>query len=129
MRRRVHRTVAILATVCGFTLYLTDASTAAAAARPAGILATLVNKTGTTITVTSGVGRGQQHHRWADRQQHQGHRRTVRRLHSKGPGNDTISRLAGKYTINGNAGNDTLDGGLGFDTCNRDTGDPAVNCP
>ncbi|MER5397435.1 hypothetical protein [Streptomyces sp. NPDC002599] len=60
---------------------------------------------------------------------HQGHRRTVRRPHSKGPGNDTISRLAGNYTINGNAGNDTLDGGLGFDTCNRGAGDPAVNCP
>ncbi|WRZ94615.1 DDE-type integrase/transposase/recombinase [Streptomyces sp. NBC_01007] len=58
LRRRVHRTVALLATVCGFTLYLTDASTAAAAARSAGILATLVNRTGTTITVTSGVGRG-----------------------------------------------------------------------
>ncbi|MFI5685404.1 calcium-binding protein [Streptomyces sp. NPDC051636] len=59
MRRSVHRTVALLATVCGFVLYFTDASAAAPAARPAGILATtLVNKTGTTITVTAGVGRG-----------------------------------------------------------------------
>ncbi|MFI0961531.1 hypothetical protein ACH4S8_09025 [Streptomyces sp. NPDC021080] len=50
-------------------------------------------------------------------------------MHSKGPGNDTISRLAGNDTMNGNAGNDTLDGGLGFDVCTPDTGGPAVNCP
>lgn len=58
MRRGHFRTVALLAT-CGSILCLTGGAGAAFAAPSPGILATtLVNKTGTTITVVAGVGRG-----------------------------------------------------------------------
>ncbi|MFF8353548.1 calcium-binding protein [Streptomyces chartreusis] len=58
MKRTHHRTVALLATVCGFTLCLTGVTRAAGAPAPHFLATTLVNKTGTTITVTAGVGRG-----------------------------------------------------------------------
>lgn len=59
MRRRHSRTTAaVLATVCAISC-LTGMAAASAAPPPAENLAsTLVNKTGTTITVVAGVGRG-----------------------------------------------------------------------
>ncbi|WP_051804068.1 MULTISPECIES: calcium-binding protein [unclassified Streptomyces] len=58
MKRTHHRTGALLATVCGFTLCLPGVAHAANAPTPHLFATTLVNKTGTTITVTAGVGRG-----------------------------------------------------------------------
>ncbi|MFC5218816.1 calcium-binding protein [Streptomyces coerulescens] len=58
MKRTYHRTAAVLATVCGSTLCLTGGALAAGAPTPHILATTLVNKTGTTITVTAGVGRG-----------------------------------------------------------------------
>jgi Ca2+-binding RTX toxin-like protein len=58
MKGTYHRTVALLATACGFTLCLTGTAGAAGAPTPQFLATTLVNKTGTTITVTAGVGRG-----------------------------------------------------------------------
>lgn len=58
MKRTRHHTVALLATVCGFTLCLAGMARAAGAPTPQILATTLVNKTGTTITVTAGVGRG-----------------------------------------------------------------------
>ncbi|WP_191971815.1 calcium-binding protein [Streptomyces luteolifulvus] len=51
--------MALLATVCGFHLCLTGVAGAASVPPASDIFATtLVNKTGSTITVTAGVGRG-----------------------------------------------------------------------
>lgn len=59
MRRSLYRTVGLAVTVCGSILYLPGMATAASETQPSSLFATtLVNKTGTTITVTAGVGRG-----------------------------------------------------------------------
>ena len=61
MTRTSHRAAVVLAVACGFTLYLTGVASAAPAAEvPSPITpyaTTLVNKTGTTVTVVAGVGR------------------------------------------------------------------------
>lgn len=58
MKKTCHRTVALLATVSGFALCLTGVARAAGAPTSHILATTLVNKTGTTITVTAEVGRG-----------------------------------------------------------------------
>ncbi|MET8678004.1 calcium-binding protein [Streptomyces sp. NPDC004647] len=60
MDNTLHRTIALLTTVFGFTLCLTVAASATPGTQPPGsaLAGTLVSKTGTSVTVTAGVGRG-----------------------------------------------------------------------
>ncbi|MGP3928340.1 calcium-binding protein [Streptomyces sp. 8N616] len=61
MDRKLVHTAAFLTAVCGFTSYLTGVASATPGTEQGGstvFATTLVNKTGTTITVTAGVGRG-----------------------------------------------------------------------
>lgn len=59
MRRGFYPAVGLLSAMGGLILYLPGVAGATTGAQSAGLLATtLVNKTGTTITVTAGVGRG-----------------------------------------------------------------------
>ena len=60
MDKALHRTVALLTTVFGFTLCLTGPASATPATQPTGSAAagTLVSKNGTSVTVTAAVGLG-----------------------------------------------------------------------
>ncbi|MGP4002773.1 calcium-binding protein [Streptomyces sp. 8N706] len=60
MDNRLHRTVALLTTVFGFTLCLPGTAIATPGAQPPGSSSagTLVSMSGTSVTVTAGVGRG-----------------------------------------------------------------------
>lgn len=58
MSKRRFRTAAFLATVCAIPCLTGMADASAALPPPGSAASTLVNKTGTTITVVAGVGRG-----------------------------------------------------------------------
>lgn len=155
MARRFQRAAVVTVAVCGFVLYLTGVASAAAAQPAVGAQnTTLVNKTGTTVTVVAGVGRANtitvrqvgnsiRVRDTGDFVAASGACTQVSATEASCPAANTTTELvvnAGDQndsvtseldvlgvTLIGGPGNDTLTGGAANDTIEGDAGDDAIS--